>query len=1072
MKNFIPYKKTVSAIVAASFSFSLVLPPAYAQQTFMPAPGQMVWLSTAFEPVTLKGMAIHPENPLLFDFIVDRGEDWATGEKLKDESEKLVKYFLTALTIADKESWVNLSPYEADRIIPETLGRTEMGKQMLEQDYLLKQLSASLTNPEKELGQKFWDEVKKQSNGSDVNVSTFNKVWIVPNGATVAEKDGKVYITASRLKVMLEEDYEAMIKEGNGNMPVNSLSSKVFRSIILPQLEKEINEGQNFAPTRQIYQSVILASWYKRALRESLLGKIYMDRGKVDGVDISDRSFKEKVYKQYLEAFRKGVYSIIKEEEDGSGDILPRKYFSGGLGLGTSDVKITTIAGSAAVTAINKAARVLNGRASSATFQLAEPGTQEPQVVAKAASSIADDNEHFQDGRRRFSTAPDGTWFPGGIAKVMAGFASEDFESKSNTVSRAWGYPPGINPVTAGMMPETAQLQNVFVGVMNYLYGISIEFGDNGVVRQYSINDREKFESVLEALRQARSGSVNKKFMYDIELTITAAMKVGIYEHVARAGASKGMTRVNLDVPAVNGPINQMVYEFKKAITPMPTSSSSSISEQKASSPMRVKETEETRKFKAFQEKAKQIKDTVDLLFETLKVARPALRIAEDQEILRELLHMTVEEMLAQINGRMTLEDAMDKAVDDDTQKAFVVFLHQQKPTLTQKDMIVLFEILGFSNKLPSGQAGEFIKPGDNEKKILSLVLDQLSSSSAIAEEDLDPEERGLYEALRVAGVGEEAALDIIARELVNEELALAAQAAGVPPDQIQGILSAMTSTEDLLEKQKIRQQSLVKVFIDEAKLARGRFFANAGARDFFGDSSKTRQGRITFNGRIPENDIGGEQRALKDKIDETLHGVLYHLIITTFFIAKTKSGDDAIAEGIARGVDSFDIYDYLQRSARIERPDAKSVIRNRGELEEILLAIGFKEDRQVLGKFLPYQDEIKKQLTDSLKTLLSASSNVAVQAELGNKFFPFQDVQSDKASSTVGGINFDPTLLNLQIKRDGNGIPLPLPQQNIPQIDIRGFYPIMINIQPLNNIPAFLGMESLPEPAQKLVSS
>ena len=35
-----------------------------------------------------------------------------------------------------------------------------------------------------------------------------------------------------------------------------------------------------------------------------------------------------------------------------------------------------------------------------------------------------------------------------------------------------------------------------------------------------------------------------------------------------------------------------------------------------------------------------------------------------------------------------------------------------------------------------------------------------------------------------------------------------------------------------------------------------------------------------------------------------------------------------------------------------------------------------------------------------------------------------------------VGGINFDPTLLNLQIKRDGSGVPLPLPQQNIENIN------------------------------------
>jgi len=57
-----------------------------------------------------------------------------------------------------------------------------------------------------------------------------------------------------------------------------------------------------------------------------------------------------------------------------------------------------------------------------------------------------------------------------------------------------------------------------------------------------------------------------------------------------------------------------------------------------------------------------------------------------------------------------------------------------------------------------------------------------------------------------------------------------------------------------------------------------------------------------------------------------------------------------------------------------------------------------------------------------------------------------------------VGGINFDPTLLNLQIKRDGKGVPLPLPQQDIQNINIKGLYPIIINFQPMTVVPAFLG--------------
>jgi hypothetical protein len=36
--------------------------------------------------------------------------------------------------------WVNLSPYEDNRIMPEKLSQTTMGQDLLSMDYLLKQL--------------------------------------------------------------------------------------------------------------------------------------------------------------------------------------------------------------------------------------------------------------------------------------------------------------------------------------------------------------------------------------------------------------------------------------------------------------------------------------------------------------------------------------------------------------------------------------------------------------------------------------------------------------------------------------------------------------------------------------------------------------------------------------------------------------------------------------------------------------------------------------------------------------------------------------------------------------------
>ena len=59
---------------------------------------------------------------------------------------------------------------------------------------------------------------------------------------------------------------------------------------------------------------------------------------------------------------------------------------------------------------------------------------------------------------------------------------------------------------------------------------------------------------------------------------------------------------------------------------------------------------------------------------------------------------------------------------------------------------------------------------------------------------------------------------------------------------------------------------------------------------------------------------------------------------------------------------------------------------------------------------------------------------------------------------STKGGIDLNPANLNLQIKRDGNGVPLAVEFQDIPNINVNGFVPVIINITPVTNLPLLLG--------------
>src|SRR5579863_8893857 len=137
--------------------------PVYAQDFSLPAPGQMIALSPSFSPAVLKGIKLDPKNPFKFHFFLDKGNSNQSQEQLKQESSKLIKYFLASLTIPETDLWVNLSPYEKDRIVPQEFGQTEMGRDLLAEDYMLKQITASLIYPEGDIGKKFWKRVYKEA---------------------------------------------------------------------------------------------------------------------------------------------------------------------------------------------------------------------------------------------------------------------------------------------------------------------------------------------------------------------------------------------------------------------------------------------------------------------------------------------------------------------------------------------------------------------------------------------------------------------------------------------------------------------------------------------------------------------------------------------------------------------------------------------------------------------------------------------------------------------------------------------------------------------------------------------
>jgi len=127
------FKRLIALFVSISFILSYYQ-PLYAQGfsvNELPVPGTMVGESAPFAPLSLKGLVINTQKPLEFQFIVDTGHGPQDIASVKDQANQLVKYFMAGLTIPEGDLWVNLSPYEKNRMVPEALGQTDLGRDLL-----------------------------------------------------------------------------------------------------------------------------------------------------------------------------------------------------------------------------------------------------------------------------------------------------------------------------------------------------------------------------------------------------------------------------------------------------------------------------------------------------------------------------------------------------------------------------------------------------------------------------------------------------------------------------------------------------------------------------------------------------------------------------------------------------------------------------------------------------------------------------------------------------------------------------------------------------------------------------
>jgi len=304
----------------------------------VPPSNKVLTLGRVYSYPTVEGIRFDPVRAGVMSFFIDAKNAKDVGS---EEAQRLCEYFFTALAVPTPDLWVNLSPRDDEEFIAKKLDSTALGRDLLSQDYVLKQAFASMTDPRSAVGKEFWEKVYSEMSSRlktlNVAVNTFRRVRVIPEQASVFEDRNGVYIQQSSLQVVIDDD--PAIVDGDREKTfiekkADTITLAVMRDILLPRIKDEVNHGKNFALLRQAYNSIILALWFKHHHKDGSCAA-YVDSGNIEGVVIHDTGFKERIREIYKQAYTNGVYNYIRSDYDTlSGKMLRRRYFSGGIDIG------------------------------------------------------------------------------------------------------------------------------------------------------------------------------------------------------------------------------------------------------------------------------------------------------------------------------------------------------------------------------------------------------------------------------------------------------------------------------------------------------------------------------------------------------------------------------------------------------------------------------------------------------------------------------------------------------------------------------------------------------------------
>ena len=228
-------------------------------------------------------------------------------------------------------------------------------------------------------------------------------------------------------------------------------------------------------------------------------------------------------------------------------------------------------------------------------------------------------------------------------------------------------------------------------------------------------------------------------------------------------------------------------------------------------------------------------------------------------------------------------------------------------------------------------------------------------------------------------------------------------------------------------------------------------------------------------------NPSGGRVSRARALRQITGHSALYEVILKNdarFYVFEQQEKMVQLATGNKDTVAEYDVWDTIKKIKTMQEeqqgktawlydllmkakspwhniePNLASDLIYNGLLKSVNQEVTMpKEVRPTVLAALRQRD--KKTVTFPTENIITfdpipispLSSPTAPQATRIN-----QDLKADPSSTAIpGGIDFTSGNLDLEIRRDRNGVPLPLPQQPIADLRIEGFFPVITHITPVH---------------------